>query len=80
MSKETIYADEISDIHYTGGMIRMDLGTYVTGEYQEDGSEPRIESNSQVVIPTSGFLESFNNMQEFVNKLLEAGILSAEQE
>jgi len=79
MSKKTIFSDEISDLHFAGGMIRMDLGTINTDEEQIEGQEPILNSNRQIIMPSEGFLKSFNNMQLFVSKLIEAGILAKDQ-
>ncbi len=74
MSK-TSYADLISDIHFSAGMIRMDVATIDTTKKIDEKKGPSIKIDQQIVMPADGFLRTFNNMQSLMNKLVEAGVL-----
>ncbi len=74
MSK-TSYADLISDMHFSGGMIRMDVASIDTTKKIEEKKGPSIKIDQQIVMPTDGFLRTFNHMQMLMNKLVEAGVL-----
>ena len=71
-SKKEIFADGIGQIHYAGNMVRFD---FVTLQPAEDGKTPVAEPNVRIIMPTKGFLATFNSMQQLIDKLLDAGIL-----
>ncbi len=73
--KRKIYADVISDIHFAGGMVRMDLATVDTTDGIEEGKTPKIQAERQIIMPPDGFIKSFNNMQALISKLVEAGVM-----
>ncbi len=70
--KKEIFADGIDQIHFAGGMVRLDL---MTLQPAEEGKNPVPESNTRIIMPPQGFLSTFNSMQQLINKLVEAGVL-----
>ena len=70
-SKE-LFADGIGQIHFAGGMVRLDL---MTLQPAEDGKAPTPESRTRLIMPPQGFLAAFNSMQQLIDKLVEAGVL-----
>lgn len=74
MKNKEIYADGIGQIHFAGSMVRYD---FVSIEPTEN--EPTFQAIERVIMPPQGFLNMFNSMQELIDKLLEAGILTKNQ-
>ncbi len=70
--KKEIYADGIGQIHFTGGMVRYD---FVTLQPKEEGMPPEYQSSVRIIMPTQGFLATFNSMQKLIDKLLEGGFI-----
>lgn len=71
-----IFADGIGQIKLAGGMIRCDL---VTLENKDNDSEeliPRV--TNRIIMTPNGFLATFNSMQQLIDKLVDAGVLSKE--
>lgn len=75
--KET-YSDGVRNIHFAGGMIRLDFVTFQpTGE---SGKPPVSEISERMIMSPQGFLELVNSAQQLTQKLAEAGVLQkAEQ-
>lgn len=72
--KSEIYADGIGQIHFAGGMVRYD---FVTLQPAVDGKgEPTPEYKERIIMPPQGFLNMFNSMQNLIDKLVDAGILT----
>ena len=72
--KNEIYADGIGQIHFAGGMVRFD---FVTLQPDPEGKgEPTPEYNERIIMPPQGFLNTFNSMQNLIDKLVEAGVLT----
>ena len=70
--KKEIFADGIGQIHFAGNMVRFD---FMTLQPEENGKAPVPRSNIRVIMPPQGFLNSFNSMQQLIDKLVEAGVL-----
>ena len=70
--KKEIFADGIGQIHFAGGMVRMDL---MTLQPTEEGKAPVPETNVRLILPPQGFLAAFNSMQQLIDKLVEAGVV-----
>ncbi|MBR0458694.1 MAG: hypothetical protein IJJ26_05625 [Victivallales bacterium] len=70
--KKEIFVDGIGQIHFAGGMLRMDL---VTLQPTEEGKAPVPEQKVRLIMPPQGFLATFNAMQQLIDKLVDAGIL-----
>ncbi|MBQ3389055.1 MAG: hypothetical protein IJG60_07575 [Thermoguttaceae bacterium] len=71
--KKEIYADGIGQIHFAGNMVRFDFMTLQPGA---DGAAPTPEFNERIIMPPMGFLAAFNSMQQLINKLVDAGVLT----
>ena len=72
-NKKAIFADGIGQIHFAGGMVRFDFVTLQPGE---DGAAPTPVVNERIIMPPQGFLGAFNSMQQLIDKLVEAGVLT----
>ena len=72
-NKKEIFADDIGQIHFAGGMVRFDFVTLQPGE---DGAAPTPVVNERIIMPPQGFLGAFNSMQQLIDKLVEAGVLT----
>ena len=72
-NKKEIFADGIGQIHFAGGMVRFDFVTLQPGE---DGAAPTPVVNERIIMPPQGFLGAFNSMQQLIDKLVEAGVLT----
>ena len=72
-NKKEIFADGIGQIHLAGGMVRFDFVTLQPGE---DGAAPTPVVNERIIMPPQGFLGAFNSMQQLIDKLVEAGVLT----
>jgi len=70
--KKEIFADGIGQIHFAGNMVRFD---FVTLQPEEDGKAPVPQSSVRIIMPPQGFLAAFDNMQQLIDKLVEAGVL-----
>ncbi|MBO4344216.1 MAG: hypothetical protein J5833_00575 [Victivallales bacterium] len=70
--KKVIYTDGFGQIHFAGGMIRIDM---VNLEPTEEGKPPVPETTARLVVPPQGFLAMFNAMQQMIGKLEEAGLV-----
>lgn len=73
LEKKEIFADGIGQIHFVGGMVRYD---FITLNPTEDGKAPESAASVRVIMPPQGFLNTFNSMQQLIDKLVEAGILT----
>ena len=67
-----MFADGLGQIHFAGGMVRMDFMTLQPGEAGQEAS-PR--NSFRIIMPTQGFLGAFNSMQQLIDKLVEAGVV-----
>ena len=67
-----MFADGLGQIHFTGGMVRMDFMTLQPGE---DGNTPVPQVSHRLIMPPQGFLNTFNGMQQLIDKLVEAGVV-----
>ena len=72
-NKKEIFADGIGQIHFAGGMVRFDFVTLQPGE---DGAAPTPVVNERIIMPPQGFLGTFSSMQQLIDKLVEAGVLT----
>ena len=71
--KKEIYADGIGQIHMIANMVRYDFVTLQPGE---EGKEPAPESKVRLIMPLQGFLSAFNTMQQLIDKLVESGVIT----
>lgn len=71
--KKEVYADGLGQIHFAGNMVRFDFMTLQPGI---DGTAPTPEYSERVIMPPQGFLAAFDSMQQLINKLVDAGVLT----
>ncbi len=71
MEKKEIYADGIGQIHFIGGMVRYDFVSL-----EPTGKTSGLQAIERIIMPPQGFLNMFNSMQELIDKLLAAGVLT----
>jgi hypothetical protein len=71
---QEIYADEISVVHTTGNIVRLDLMT-VQPHLKSDNGQPVVEINKRLIMPLDGFVKSFALQEQVMKQLLEAGIV-----
>ena len=72
VKKET-YADGLGQIHFAGNMVRFDFMTLQPGA---DGGAPTPEYSERIIMPPQGFLAAFDSMQQLIDKLVDAGVLT----
>ena len=72
--KKQHYIDGINQVHFVGGMLRMD--TFVLAP-RTDG-EPAQEDAGQLIMTPQAFVGALNAMQQLAAKLAEAGVLQAQ--
>ena len=66
-----LYIDGISQIHFAGGMVRLDM--FVLSP--QPGGEALQNAAGRIVMTPQAFLAALEGMQQFVGKLAEAGVL-----
>ncbi|HPX62098.1 MAG TPA: hypothetical protein PLN25_10080 [Deltaproteobacteria bacterium] len=71
---QEIFADGISAIHVTGGLVRIDLMS-VQPQLKSDNGQPVVEINRRIIMPLEGFMQSLNVQQQIVQQLLQSGVL-----
>ena len=67
-----IFADGVGQIHFVGGMIRLD---FVTLEPGENDDTPSSKEAFRLIMPQQGFLQAFNSMRQLLDQLVEAGVM-----
>lgn len=70
MAKE-IYADIVSNIHWCGNMVKIDLASYTP----ENGKQTTPEITDRLVMPPAGLLALADSANTLIEKLVAAGVL-----
>ena len=70
--EQEFYTDGVGQIQYAAGMIRCNFISLVP---EQDGKNLTAKSRVRLVMPPQGLLNTFNSMQQLIDKLLEAGVL-----
>ncbi len=65
------FIDGFQQIHFIGGMVRLDMFLLTP----QEGEEPRQDPAGQLIMTPQGFVTALNAMQQLADKLVEAGIL-----
>ncbi len=68
--KKEFFADGIGQIHFAGGMVRLD---FVTLAPEADGKAPSPRSNRRVILSPQGFPGAHHSMPQLIGKLADAG-------
>jgi len=74
--KQELFTDGIEQINYSSNMVRMD---FMTLQPTYNNENPIAEVNFRVIMTTHAFLDVYNNMQQLINKLIDAGVLSKQE-
>ncbi len=77
MEKE-VYVDGAGQIHYAGGMIRLDFITIQPNG--DNGEVVKPEVKERVIMTPQGFLSVYGTMNQLVNKLVESGVLGKKED
>lgn len=75
--KKEIFADGIGHIHFTGGMVRIDLMRFDADGEPE--SKPVPVSKERIIMPPEGFLRSFRVMQALIDQLVQKGVVQEKE-
>ena len=65
------YIDGFSQIHFIGGMMRLDMIVLTP----QPGAEPLARAAGLIVMTPQAFISTLGAMQQFAGKLAEAGVL-----
>ena len=70
------YIDGFSQVHFIGGMVRINMFTLVP----VPDAEPTQEDSGQLVMTPQAFIGALNAMQQLAERLAEAGILQRNEQ
>ena len=73
VKRDEIFVDGIGKLHFIKGLVRFDLTSF---QPNEEGGDPIAETKQRIIMPPNGFLETFNVMQQLIDQLLDAGVLT----
>lgn len=71
---QEIFADAISAVHVTGGLVRIDLMT-LQPHLKSDNGQPVADISRRIIMPLAGFVQSLAVQDNIVKQLVEAGVL-----
>lgn len=71
---QEIFADAISAVHVTGGLVRIDLLT-LQPHLKSDNGQPVVDISRRIIMPLAGFVQSLTVQDNIVKQLVEAGVL-----
>ena len=72
--KKQHYIDGFQQVHFVGGMIRID--TFVLAP--RPNAEPEMEASGQLIMTPQAFVGALDAMQQLAAKLAEAGVLQTQ--
>ena len=75
MADKRIFVDGVESISMVEGMIHLELFNYIPGPKPENSGTPR-EKGSELIMPPQGFLRAFAAMEQLVQQLADAGVIS----
>ncbi len=67
-----IYPDGITNVTFTGGMVRINLASLKAGA--SGGQEPPMEIHERVVLTPQAFLRSMRLLEDIMKKMADAGV------
>ena len=70
------FIDGFQQVHFLGGMVRIDTFRLTPHE----GEEPRQEPAGQIIMTPQGFITALNAMQQLADKLVDAGIMEKKED
>ena len=65
-----IYSDGVSNIHWCGNMVKLDLVSYDP----QNGKPPIPENTHRIVMPPAGLLALADSANALIEKLVAAGV------
>ena len=71
---QEIFADAVSAIHVTGGLVRIDLMT-LQPQLKSDNGQPVVNIDRRIIMPLAGFVQSLAVEDDIVRQLVAAGVL-----
>ena len=75
MERKRTFIDGMESVSLTDGMIRMELYNIVIGRNRNSGENPHEVCEELIMTPQS-FIKVFSTMENLVQKLEEAGIIT----
>ena len=72
--KQQHYIDGFQQVHFVGGMIRID--TFVLAP--RPNAEPEMEASGQLIMTPQAFVGALDAMQQLAARLAEAGVLQTQ--
>jgi hypothetical protein len=77
---EVIFADRIDSVNLGSGVVRLNFAINQPGQAMKDGDEtPNSIISSQIVLPLTGFAESYGLLANMVEQLEKQGVLTRTQ-
>jgi len=74
MNLQEIFADGISGIHITQGLIRIDFMT-LQPHLQSENGQPVVNISQRLIMPLDRFIEAVALQQNAVEQLIKAGVV-----
>lgn len=71
---KTMFIDGVGQIHFVGGMVRLDCIEYKMQSDATGNASPKPMNTTTIVMPPQGFLAMLKSMQDLAGKLVEAGV------
>ena len=73
-----VYADGVTNVTFTGGMVRIDLASVPAGPTH--GKEPGpMEIHDRIVLTPQAFLRSMRLLEDIMKKMADAGVYNSVQ-
>ena len=72
---QQIYTDGVTNVTFTGGMVRIDLSSLAAGP--TNGKEPPMEIQERVVLTPQAFLRSMRVLEDLMKKMVDAGVYNS---
>lgn len=70
-----IFADTMGRVDFAGGLVRLELSSMFPPDPADSG-KVKVERTGRVVMPLEGFLQSFQAMQNLIDQLVAAGVVT----
>ena len=71
-----VFADGITNVTFTGGMVRIDLASVPAGP-PEGKEPPPLEIHDRIVLTPQAFLRSMRLLDDIMKKMAAAGVYNA---
>ncbi len=74
-SVEMLFADNVTQVQVTGGIVRLLLGTNKPRLGDDDNTPPEVVNDQCLIMPIEGFLRTLQIFQQAVDSLEKRGVL-----